>query len=112
MTRAFSGFALLAHFFVQVVMGGAKTAWIIVQPGARPTPTLARLPFGDMSPTGAAIFACLVTLTPGTTTVDLDLEHRAILEHLLDGTDPADSLSGLRLKFERHLQTLFPEHRS
>ena len=69
-----------------------------------------RMRFSGLSPEGAATLGCLVTLTPGTTTVDVDMERGELLLHLLDASDPAEKAAGIRRGFERRLQALFPAH--
>lgn len=108
MTRVTAVLQLLFRFVSQVIMGGATTAWLIVRPGPRPSPALARMSFGRLSPTGAILMAALVSLSPGTTAIEVDLESRTILLHLLDGTDPGASIARIRDMFERPLGALFP----
>jgi multisubunit Na+/H+ antiporter MnhE subunit len=108
MTRARAVVVLLAHFLWEVVASGFATAWLIVRPGARPAAAVVEMPVGDLSRTGAALFVCLVTLTPGTSAVDLDLDRRCVVLHLLDGSDPAGSIAAIRRRFERHLEVVCP----
>jgi len=108
MIRLTAALLLLLQFASQVIMGGATTAWLIVRPGPRPSPALARMSFGRLSPTGAILLAALISLSPGTTTIDVDLDNRTLLLHLLDGSDPGVSISHIRNTFERHLMALFP----
>ena len=56
--------------------------------------------------TGAALLASLVTLTPGSTVVDIGMETRCLLVHLLDGRDQAGAAEGIRRHFERHVRVL------
>jgi multicomponent K+:H+ antiporter subunit E/multicomponent Na+:H+ antiporter subunit E len=102
---------LLVRFLWQVVLSGATTAWQIVRPGLRPVPALARMRFSNLDENGAALLGCMVTLTPGTTTIDIDMQREEILLHLLDGSDPAAVVAGIRHQFERYLQQLFPAPR-
>jgi multisubunit Na+/H+ antiporter MnhE subunit len=107
LTRA--SVVLIVSFAWQVVVAGASTAWLIVQPHRRPAPGLVRMEYEALSPTGAVLLACLVTLTPGTTAVDVDVSRRTLLLHMLDESRGRRSLAGIRRHFERHLQVLFPE---
>lgn len=100
--------ALLARFLWQVVASGAVTAWLIVRPKARPRPTLVRMPFADLSETGAAVLGSMITLTPGTTAIDIDVERGEMLLHLLDGSDAGGAVAGIRRQFEVPLRRLFP----
>ena len=99
---------LLATFLWQIVASGVSTAWLIVRPGSRPQPALVRMSFSGLNETGAALLGCMITLTPGTTAIDIDMERGEMLLHLLDGADPATSLASVHEDFERPLRELFP----
>jgi multisubunit Na+/H+ antiporter MnhE subunit len=108
MSRVAIAVALLARFLWQVLASGLATAWLIVRPGRRPQPGLIRMRFERLSETGAALLGCMITLTPGTTTIDIDMERGEMLIHLLDDSDPAAAVAGIRRQFESNLQRLFP----
>lgn len=107
--RASAALVLLAIFVWQVVTAGLSTAWSILRPGQRPEPALLRVGYDGISPFGAAVLACLVTLTPGTTAIDLDLERRTLLLHLLDGSQAGGVADHVHRWFERRLRLVFPE---
>lgn len=102
---------LLAVFLWQIVTSGVTTAWLIVRPGSRPTPALVRMKFEGLNETGASLLACMMTLTPGTTAIDIDMARGEMLVHLLDGADPAAALASAHEDFERPLRELFPPRR-
>jgi len=108
MRRLVAAIELLLRFLWQVVLSGLATAWLIVKPGRRPQPMLLRMSYGPIDPRGAALLGCLITLTPGTTTLDVDAERRELLLHLLDDVDPEGAVAGIRHEFERPLKVLFP----
>lgn len=100
--------ALIAVFLGQVIVSGLTTTWLIVKPGRRPTPGLMRIPYAGIDPTGAALLGGLITLTPGTTTLDIDLERRELLVHLLDASNPELAAREIHLRFERPMRRIFP----
>lgn len=102
---------LLVVFPFQVVEAGLSTAWTILRPGVRPEPVLLRLGYEGLSPIGAAVLACLVSLTPGTTVIDLDLDRRELLLHLLDGRHADGAAEHIHRRFERPLRRVCPEVR-
>jgi len=109
MKLALIAMELLLRFIGQVLVAGFDTAWQILRPDKRPVPLYLRMSYGPMSPRGAAILGSLITLTPGTTTLDIDPERHELLLHMLDGSDPAAAVDGIRRHFERPLLQLFPE---
>lgn len=99
---------LWLHFVTHCIVAGLGTAWIILR---RETPPagLVRLRYAPMSATGAAILGAMVTLSPGTSAIDIDPVRREILLHLLNRRAADATLTAIRRDFERDLCNLFPE---
>lgn len=102
---------LLLRFIGHCVLSGVSTARIILQRG-RSSAGLVRLRFAPMSETGAAVFGAMVTLTPGSSVIDIDMHHREMLLHLLDTSNAEAAVATIRRDFERDIAALFPEVRS
>jgi len=107
---------LLLRFLKAVILSGIQTVQVIVRSstGARRPPPAAylRVHFAPMSPMGAALLGCMITLTPGTTTIDIDMENRIILMHVLDASNTDAIVQGIRDRFESSLVRLFGELRA
>jgi hypothetical protein len=95
-------------FLSQIVTAGLSTAWQILRPGAPPEPGFLWIRFSGLSPTGASLLGSLVTLTPGTTTLDIDLQREEMLLHLLDSSDPEGDAREIERRFERPIRRIFP----
>ncbi len=107
MRKALAASRLLLRFLGAVVVSGLQTARVIALGRRRPAAGFVRLRFEPMTETGAALLGCLITLTPGTTTVDIDFERREMLLHLLDVENASAAVAGIRRDFEREIVTLF-----
>lgn len=107
--RVWAALGLIALFLLQVVVAGFTTAFWILRPGRRPQTGLLRIPYGGLDEAGAAVYGCMLTLTPGSTVIDIDPESHEILLHLLDASHPEETAARLRRGFEARLQLLFPE---
>jgi multisubunit Na+/H+ antiporter MnhE subunit len=111
-TRALFAARLAGGFLVDVVLSGLWTAWLIVRPGPRPTPGLLRMRFSGLDARGAAILGGLITLTPGTTTLDIALDEGRgdgeLLLHLLDASDRAGAARDIERRFVAPLRRVFP----
>jgi multisubunit Na+/H+ antiporter MnhE subunit len=110
-TRTGALVLLVARFLVDVVASGWVTTRVILSGPGRLQPGFVRVRYGDLDETGAALLAALVTLTPGTTAVDLDPDRREILLHLLDVRHSAATVASLRRDFERPLLALLGRSR-
>jgi multisubunit Na+/H+ antiporter MnhE subunit len=110
MKRLWAALVLLLRFLVAMVVSGVQTVGAIARAslGRRPpTPGFVRVRFAPMSEAGAALLGCMVTLTPGTTSIDIDMEHHELLVHVLDGDTLDDLVEGIRRDFEPSLLVLF-----
>ena len=95
------------NFVKDLFVSGWVTARIILRRGPLPQPGFVRLTYGEL-PAGAASFlGALVSLTPGTTTVDIDLERGELLLHLLDAEQADTTLAAIRSDFLHPIRTLF-----
>lgn len=106
MKRVAAAVVLAVSFVWQLVVSGLATVRIILAPCVPAQPVLMRYEFAPLSEAGAALLASLVTLTPGSTVVDIDMASRSLLVHLLDGRDQAGAAEGIRRHFERHVRVL------
>lgn len=107
MVRLAAAANLLLCFLWQVLVSGAATARIVLRPGELPRSGFIRIAFAPMSEGAAALLGCLVTLTPGTTVIDIDMARREMLLHVLDLSASAAVVASIREDFERHVLRLF-----
>lgn len=107
--RAFA--LLVLRFLIEAALSGLTTARLILVGGRELQPGFARMSYAGLSETGAVVLGVLVTLTPGTTTVDIDPVRRELLLHLLDATQAEDAIAAIRRAFEPRVRVLFGEKR-
>jgi multisubunit Na+/H+ antiporter MnhE subunit len=111
MNKPFAALLLLLRFLRAMVVSGVQTVAVILRAstGSRRAPPAAfvRVRYAPMSAQGAALLGCMVSLTPGTTTLDIDEDQRELLLHVLDASDTDALVAGIRRDFEPGLVTLF-----
>lgn len=107
MRRVIASIVLLLNFIKEVTVSGWMTAGIILAGQRGLHPGLVRMPYGDLDARAATLLAALITLTPGTTTIDIDLQRREFLLHLLDARQAEATLTGIRRNFLVPIHTLF-----
>jgi len=98
---------LLLRFLREVVASGWTTAVLILRGPSHLRAGFVRMTYGELDEAGAAVLAALVTLTPGTTTVDLDPQRRELLLHVLDLRRAEATVAAIRRDFEQPLLLLF-----
>ena len=110
MQRIYAATVLLLRFLLAVVVSGLQTVRVILWVGARrdraPRVAYLRMGFAPISASGATILGCMISLTPGTTVIDVDMDRREMLLHVLDARDSSALVAGIRRNFERYLVTL------
>jgi multisubunit Na+/H+ antiporter MnhE subunit len=107
MNRLSALIRLAFNFMKEVVVSGGITTLIILRGGKSLQPGFVRMSYGDLGETAADFLGALVSLTPGTTTVDIDPERRELLLHLLDVTREEQTLGAIRRDFLQPVRTLF-----
>ena len=107
MRRVVAAFVLLVNFLKELLVSGWITAVIILRGGAMPRPGFVRIAHGELEGVAVNLLAALMTLTPGTTTVDIDLERREFLLHLLDADAAEATLAAIERDFLAPARILF-----
>jgi multisubunit Na+/H+ antiporter MnhE subunit len=100
---------LLWRFPVEVVLSGGSTGWLILAGGRSLRPGFVWMNYGGISEAGAVALGLLLTLTPGTTTLDIDPVRRELLLHLLDTRDVEETLDAIHRRLVRPIRVLFGE---
>jgi multisubunit Na+/H+ antiporter MnhE subunit len=101
---------LLLIFAWALVTSGIATIRIILSAslgGDAPAAGFVRFYYAPMSDQGATILAAMITLTPGTTAIDIDPDTRTMTLHLLDGAGAEGAIADIRRSFEPPLVRLF-----
>jgi len=106
MTRTRAMRRLLASLLKELVLSGWSTARVILAPRGQVQPGFARLAYGDLGPGAASLLGVLVTLTPGTTILDVDMERHEMLLHLLDSRQAEATLASIERDFVQPLLIL------
>ena len=66
-----------------------------------------RIPLTLRDPHGLAVLAAIVTSTPGTVWVDLDIEESVLTLHVLDLRDEQDWIDWIKTRYEPLLRAIF-----
>jgi multisubunit Na+/H+ antiporter MnhE subunit len=107
MSKPVAAMRLTGHFLLAVVRAGVQTTKIILRRDPGLNPGFFEYFFEPMSEVGATLLGSLITLTPGTTTVDIDMEKGRLWVHLLDLRGLEDAKREIRTDFEEPILELF-----
>lgn len=102
--RAGTMLRLLGTFLKELVIANLQVAWIVVHPRMPIRPALIVLPLDLRDDLQITALATLITLTPGTLTVDVAPDRSALHVHCLAVDDPDAVRAQIKRQFERPLQ--------
>jgi multicomponent Na+:H+ antiporter subunit E len=91
---------------VDTVKGGCLLAWDVITPQDLSAPRI--IDYGLLARTDAeiAILACMVSVTPGTLSLEVSPDRRRLHIHALYAHDPAAVAADIRARYERPLLAL------
>jgi multicomponent Na+:H+ antiporter subunit E len=91
---------LFALFIKELVLSAVNVGWLAVQPQIRLRPGLIAYPLAVTSDWQITVLANLITLTPGTLSVDVSDDRRTLYIHVLDMEDREKVIGAIAAGFE------------
>ncbi|WP_454848666.1 Na+/H+ antiporter subunit E [Rhizobium binxianense] len=105
--RARLVFSLAALFLKELALSAWKVALTVLSPDMRLKPGIFAFPLTATSDFEITLLANLITLTPGTLSVDVSPDHRTLYVHALDCSDPEATTRDIAAGFERKIMEAF-----
>jgi multicomponent Na+:H+ antiporter subunit E len=106
-TRYFSkvpmAFALLGRFFYELIVANLRMAWDAATPGYSLRPAIVAVPLDAETGPEIMLLASLVTLTPGTLSLEISEDRRTLFVHAVYCDDPETLRRQIKHGFERPL---------
>lgn len=88
--------SFVGYFAVRFVESNVMIAWEILTPGSRLAPAIIELPLRCRTAAEISTYVNLITLTPGTLTLEIDHDAPVIYVHGTHAADPEAFLGQLR----------------
>lgn len=108
MTRVVAAVDLLAVFLRELGLSAWGVVRLVLARDPRPQPAIIAVPLDVRSDVGIVLFANLVTLTPGTTSVHVSDDRRTLFVHAIDARDEAAAIASMKDCFERRILRIVP----
>ena len=106
--RRFDAAAVLAAVFLyDMLVANLVVAGLVLGPRRRLAPALFAVQLDMDDPAAVALLAAIVTLTPGTVSVDLSPERRTLRVHALRAPDPAAEAARIKRRYEARIKEMF-----
>jgi len=103
------GMALLlaARVAVDIVVANGVVARRVVGPLGRLKPAFVEVPLDLRDPFVATILGSIVSLTPGTVSIDVDQQRWVLSLHAFDAPDPDALIREIKQRYEAPLKEIF-----
>ncbi len=98
---------LILLFLYELVMSAWRVARIVIRPKLDLNPGFIAFPLTVESDFEIALLANLITLTPGTLSVDVSEDRKVLYIHCIDVPDPEGTIADIRNGFERKIMEAF-----
>lgn len=95
--------ALGVFFVVEIVVANLRMAYYVVMPLSRMRPAVLAVPLEELNETELTVFSNLITLTPGTLSLDISDDRRVIYVHFMWYDDAESARRNLKHGFERRV---------
>jgi multicomponent Na+:H+ antiporter subunit E len=99
---------LVGLFFKELSLSAIKVAVLVVRPNMQLRPGIFAFPLSLTRDFEITLLANLITLTPGTLSVDVSEDRKTLYVHALDCHDPAAEKRAISGGFERRIREAFP----
>jgi len=95
--------SLLLLFIRELIMSAVKVAWLVVQPRLNIRPAIIAYPLTVTTDLQITLLANMITLTPGTLSVDVSADRKTLYVHAIDMESKEDLIGSIAAGFERKI---------
>lgn len=96
-----------AHIVRDILLANWTVARRVVGPVAALHPAFVEVPLDLRDPFAATVLGSIVSLTPGTVSIDVDRERWVLQVHALDAPDPDALVHEIKQHYERPIREIF-----
>ena len=101
--RVWAAVSLLGAFLYDLVAASLAVARIVLTPRGRHRPAIVAVPVDARTDWGVALFAYLVSATPGSTCLHVADDRRTLFVHFLDAPDVRARAADVKALYERRI---------
>lgn len=95
--RAFRAIGFVLYYLYELVVSNLRVALDVIRPRMRSRPAFVAIPVDDLNPAQITLLANLITMTPGTLSIDVSRDESTLYIHGMF----VDSPDALRRSIER-----------
>ncbi len=99
--RVIAWIRLIVMFFYELLISSVHVAWDVLTPTHRAEPAILEVPLDVKSDTGILLVTNLISLTPGTLSLDVSEDRKTLLIHAMFADDPEALIASLKGGMEK-----------
>ena len=99
--RGWAWIKLVVYFIYDLISSSIEVAIDVVTPGHRSRPAILEMPLDVKTDAGILLVTNLISLTPGTLSLDVSEDRRTLRFHAMFADDPEKLKAGLKQGIER-----------
>jgi multicomponent K+:H+ antiporter subunit E len=105
--RPLAGVALFIRVVGDIIVANWQVARLVLGPLDRLDPAFVEVPLDIADPFVATLLGSIVSLTPGTVSIEIDRDRHVLLVHGLDIEDEAAMIATVKARYETPLKEIF-----
>ena len=105
--RVWRAFRLAFYFLWELVISSFRVAWEVVTPGDTSRARIVEMPLDVESDIEILLVTNLITLTPGTLSLDVTPDRKTLYVHAMFVDDPDELVASLKNGMERMVREVF-----
>ena len=105
--KAFAVFRLAGYTIGELTLANLRVAVHLFSPLERLKPRIVRVPIEKASPAELVVLSNLITLTPGTLTVEVDEDLTSLYVHVMNAGDVEKVRKQIQTGFARRIKKVF-----
>ncbi len=95
---------LIVYFAQELTLSSFLVAWDVLTPMHKSRPAIVAVPLDITNPTQIAVLANLISLTPGSLSLDVSRDRKTLYVHGMFVDDPEEFKSRIKTGFERRVR--------
>lgn len=99
--------SFITRVAIDIMVANWAVARRVIGSSHRLNPVFVEVPLDVRDPFVATILASVVSLTPGTVSIDIDREHWVLYLHALDAPDPEALAREIKQRYEAPIREMF-----
>jgi len=97
---------LFGIFIKEVFLANLQIAQLVLWKPSRVQPALIKIPLDIKSDRGIFILSSMITLTPGTLSLEVSADHKFLYVHVTHTRNPSGVVASIKNTFEKKLMEL------